>query len=82
MNWGTSRMKSGKIPKACDSRLRQMTTKDRGTRNLLKEEECSLGRRTIDKSYHWGRSRAKWPSLANNPAQKRVLKEEMLLLEV
>ncbi len=31
-NWGTSKMRSSKAPRASDSRLRQVTTKDRGAR--------------------------------------------------
>ncbi len=41
MNWGTSRMESSKALRACDSRLRQVTARDRGARRPQENEERS-----------------------------------------
>ncbi len=41
MNWGTSRMESSKAPRAHDSRLRQVTARDRGARRPPGKEERS-----------------------------------------
>ncbi len=41
MNWGTSRMKSSKAPMARDSRLRQVTARDRSARRPPRKEERS-----------------------------------------
>ena len=40
-NWGTSRMESSKAPRARDSRLRQVTARDRGARRPPGKEERS-----------------------------------------
>lgn len=82
MNWGTKSIKLGKAPRTRDFRLRRVTARDKGAKKLPEEEERSLYRRTTGETCHWGHFQAKWPGLVNNPAQKRVPKEEMLLLKV
>ena len=63
-------MKSGKAPRARDSRLRRVTARDRGARRPPGEEERSLGRGTTGEPCRWGRSQAKWPGLADDPAHR------------
>ncbi len=41
MNWGTSRMESSKAPRASDSKLPQMTGRDRGAKSPPGKEERS-----------------------------------------
>ncbi len=52
MNWGTNRMKSSKVPRICDFRLRWMTVRDKGAKRLSEEEERSLGRKPTGKLCH------------------------------
>ena len=54
MNCGTSRMESSKAHRARDSRLRQVTTRDRNVRRPQGKEEHSLGRGTTGEPWHWG----------------------------
>lgn len=46
-------MKLNKAPRANDSSLRQVTTRNKGAKRPSREEECSLCRRTIGKPYYW-----------------------------
>ncbi len=64
MNWGMSRMESNKAPRARDSRLRQVTARDRGARGLQGKRSASLGKRTAEESCHLGAfsSQVAWPS--------------------
>ncbi len=82
MNWGMSKMMSGKTPGARNSRLHQVSAKDRDAKRPLGEEERSLDRKTTGELCHRRYFQVKWLGLADNPAQKRVPKEEILLLEV
>lgn len=75
-------MKSYKAPRIRNSRLCQVTARDRDVRIPPEEEKRSLNRGTIGEPCHRERSQAKWSSLADDSIQKKVLKEEMLLLEV
>lgn len=47
---------SGKALRACDSKLRQVTARDKGIRRPPGEEERFLARATTGEPCYWGRS--------------------------
>lgn len=72
----------GKALRARNSKLHQVSARNKNVRKPLKEGEHSLDRKTTSKSCHSGYFQGKWLGLADNLAQKRVPKEEILLLKV
>lgn len=73
-----SQIKSGKTPRACDSRLYLITTRDKNIKKLSGEKERSLNKQTIDKLYYWGRFQAKWSSLADNLTITHLFKSDTI----